>query len=411
MSFYGEIKRVNSSPFVFDKIYPNRVAMEAGAQTDNVYVGRYVLINYTMNPNDPNTFLDKYATTSGDENASEPITFSEQYQENFNIDIRAKYGAGFHGTVWQKIFTGANNTNTQQYKYIMIAELNSRAPFIKLVNEGAPMYEDKNGEEHLYNVDISPILSGSSEDSYVYTVPNTLELSLENSNLGNLIGNPEHYVTPTGLDSETALNRNEAYLLDNNKIGWLPIYGDEHGNPDSDDYKHDITGKKLIFSLPALTQLFNDLYDMLYGTSDNEETTRPFFANNLDDKLGENTNGLLGILASLTGNYLYIKAQDNGLEYDENTEYYIRDNEGNYTLVNPSSSADFANYYVKIYNGFIISQWMDADEAQAQGLTAFTNGIPQVIGSVEEYNANYALNGMQPDYYIDYESWTLAPLN
>ena len=48
MSFYGKQKRVNSSPFIFDKIYPNRVEMEAQKTTDNIYIGRYVLVKYTF---------------------------------------------------------------------------------------------------------------------------------------------------------------------------------------------------------------------------------------------------------------------------------------------------------------------------------------------------------------------------
>jgi len=48
MSFYGDIKRVQSSPYVFDKYYPNRVSMETACTTDDVYIGRYVLVKYTF---------------------------------------------------------------------------------------------------------------------------------------------------------------------------------------------------------------------------------------------------------------------------------------------------------------------------------------------------------------------------
>ena len=48
MSFYGNIKRVNSSPFVFDRYFPSRKDMEEKLEnaSDGVYVGRYVLIRY-----------------------------------------------------------------------------------------------------------------------------------------------------------------------------------------------------------------------------------------------------------------------------------------------------------------------------------------------------------------------------
>lgn len=49
MSFYGDIKRINSSPFVFDRYYSSRTEMDEHASSDNVYVGRYVLVKYTYN--------------------------------------------------------------------------------------------------------------------------------------------------------------------------------------------------------------------------------------------------------------------------------------------------------------------------------------------------------------------------
>lgn len=46
MGFYGKINNVAKSQFTFDKIYSTRYAMDAGVETDNVFVGRYVLVEY-----------------------------------------------------------------------------------------------------------------------------------------------------------------------------------------------------------------------------------------------------------------------------------------------------------------------------------------------------------------------------
>ena len=47
MGFYGNVKDIEkNSSFVFDKIYPNRQTMDYAAKTDNVYIGRYVLVEY-----------------------------------------------------------------------------------------------------------------------------------------------------------------------------------------------------------------------------------------------------------------------------------------------------------------------------------------------------------------------------
>lgn len=51
MSFYGNISNAGKTELKFDKIYPNRKQMEAQFNSDNIFVGRYVLIEY-----DDNTF-------------------------------------------------------------------------------------------------------------------------------------------------------------------------------------------------------------------------------------------------------------------------------------------------------------------------------------------------------------------
>ena len=67
MSFYGDIKRVQSSPYVFDKYYPNRDTMENAATTDGIYVGRYVLVKYTVKDSrDESNDYDEYFDSSFD---------------------------------------------------------------------------------------------------------------------------------------------------------------------------------------------------------------------------------------------------------------------------------------------------------------------------------------------------------
>lgn len=46
MGFYGNITNVSKSTFQFDKIYSNRFTMDNSADIDNVFVGRYVLVDY-----------------------------------------------------------------------------------------------------------------------------------------------------------------------------------------------------------------------------------------------------------------------------------------------------------------------------------------------------------------------------
>ena len=46
MGFYGNITNINKTTPYPDLTYPNRVTMEANAQKDGVYIGRYVLVDY-----------------------------------------------------------------------------------------------------------------------------------------------------------------------------------------------------------------------------------------------------------------------------------------------------------------------------------------------------------------------------
>lgn len=51
MSFYGSISNAGKTSLIFDRVYPNRKAMDNNCQEDEVFVGRCVLIEY-----DDNTF-------------------------------------------------------------------------------------------------------------------------------------------------------------------------------------------------------------------------------------------------------------------------------------------------------------------------------------------------------------------
>lgn len=46
MGFYGNIKNTSRTQFTFDKIYPNRREMDNAVNTDGIYAGRYVLVEY-----------------------------------------------------------------------------------------------------------------------------------------------------------------------------------------------------------------------------------------------------------------------------------------------------------------------------------------------------------------------------
>ena len=57
MGFYGNITNTSNTTFQFDRIYPNRLAMDANANNDGIFIGRYVLVEYDQNAAYPNIYI------------------------------------------------------------------------------------------------------------------------------------------------------------------------------------------------------------------------------------------------------------------------------------------------------------------------------------------------------------------
>ena len=57
MGFYGNITNTSNTTFSFDRIYPNRLAMDANANNDGIFVGRYVLVEYDQDAAYPNIYI------------------------------------------------------------------------------------------------------------------------------------------------------------------------------------------------------------------------------------------------------------------------------------------------------------------------------------------------------------------
>lgn len=133
MAFYGRVTNESKTSMTFDKVYPNREAMKAGANSDGVFVGRFVLIEYG---ND------------------------EAYSINYNIDNEASdtpIGKGYDSTVWRKIIKQNGDAD-----YVMLAELNSVVP--------------------TFNVEPAPPSEGGSSDPN-YTLPTQPYFSKDSTNV------------------------------------------------------------------------------------------------------------------------------------------------------------------------------------------------------------------------------------
>lgn len=388
MSFYGDIKRVQSSPFVFDKYYPNRMTMDSSCTSDSIYIGRYVLVKYTVkDEQDDQTespYFDKYVLADDVIPQGETSTSTttkkvfQGYQFNAEKDI-AQYHDTFDGTVWQKIYTNTA-AGEQLEKYILVAELNAAVPRVGL-DIISPKYTDGSyNENHELNEewnepDIVP--SVETEDEYRFRMPNVLHLDVgnmgENFYAKQLIDPAYRWrmTTDTGDDgiakstnpnvaeggggqAENAISHQDMLSTDYNYMTWknYRMQGDSmvevtNAGP--------IDGKKLDTKLYAFGQLISDLYDALYGIPLMDDGLRPFYTDKLEDVISNYDKGLVGILTSI--------ATD--MKGDSSQDLYGR------TLI-PGM------YY------YFTSSWNDATENP----DSFIENIPRVIGSATDLSEN-----------------------
>lgn len=361
MSLYGNVKRVGTSQFQFDREYKSRVEMEQNCSTDGVYIGRYVLINYgNSGIRYEKKIVDgNEATFEQDGQLYYFVQQTQEYTTSMNEDLAA-FGAVYDSTVWQKIYT-----LTEGEKYIMIAELNSNAPRLELEVSEPLLYkhtEDASEAEEVYilktvNGETVPTLlpnvaveyiqpsfdeARSTESSYFLVMPRSVELTANESDI-NYNKNGFNVVYNVG---KTA-NDYHSY------IHWIPETLEETDVDASGDSKL-INKKRLVINLPAFGNVMGELYDLLYGVPGNDGTNvRPFFkkyweeasavaGSNLtidtDDEawlasvpsiggfLGNNTEGLTGLLRSLytypdplSGKVRYYLQCDWTTSYNENS--------------------------------------------------------------------------------------------
>ncbi len=336
MSLYGNIKRVDSSVFQFDRIYSTRDEMDKAAQTDGVYIGRYVLVEYgeryftglenneliersSENISNNSDLLDKlvegkdYYITSDTEpvsnkkyyvkdpetnklTAAENLTefdSSVSYYEfslfgdNRKVDEEV-YGNTFDSTVWLKIYSG------NQEKYIMVAELNALIPQLTLKPIAPVQYTketDPNKQEEVYTKDnekieevrsyfVDPYFSEMQDTELEYTMymPKPLSLNVSDDTIDYNVEGFNVVYSPKRVNNEetqTEISQSQV-LIDQVKdsyIHWVP-----DNLPKTISEPTDVDSKTLYMNMPAFGNTIQDLYDLLYGVPDPNTRVRPFFS-------------------------------------------------------------------------------------------------------------------------------------
>lgn len=80
MGFYGNITNTSNTTFSFDRIYPNRLAMDANANNDGVFIGRYVLVEYQEEA----AYPVAYHATETSEDSGQYYFYSSTNQEEIS---------------------------------------------------------------------------------------------------------------------------------------------------------------------------------------------------------------------------------------------------------------------------------------------------------------------------------------
>lgn len=277
MGFYGNMSDSNRSTLQFDKIYPNKTAMDAGCATDGVFVGRYVLVDYDYGDGD------------------------NDYSYNFDQDNGASVnkGRGWDSTVWKKVYQNGDLT------YIMIAELNAVVPT-------------------LTQTTLAPSADGASVG---FTPVTNVEYNLAiKAPWGMSIGD---------IDFNAAGFVKEIKTIEsgNNTISVTPISSGTlyNGVREKDTYQLNI-------NLPGIGNTISDVWDLIYGVDRNTEirwgeTTghRAITINNGSINYNpDEMNTVAGIINSMHDligmNIVIVENTNNVNGWDPNKIYYIQNN-------------------------------------------------------------------------------------
>ena len=331
MGFYGNITNTNKTQFTFDAIFSSRYDMENNIGGQEIYVGRYVLVEYDStnsyikiykdgdnfysipnhkqdiryrikfdtdgsqyNPNtgeglsfikdqigqddsvSPNKF---YKCVGADGNYAKFEEVSDDtYSKNYKRDYEQyKNSRGYDSTVWQKTFVDGHD------KYVMVAELNSVVPTFDLVADAPtsiPMipHFDSDSTNVYYKLHWQPNWGFKVKESDEYSDSIVEWLEYE-------------YNPSTGEDKPISGNYNGLIFFNNDafdpQIGktdinkhialddYIKIETTASGNKYSDHLGGFIEKpdtKELSIFLPSIGNMMSDAWDIIHGLNRDDST-------------------------------------------------------------------------------------------------------------------------------------------
>ena len=420
MSLYGNVKRVASSTFQFDRVYPNRVAMEAAQNTDGVYAGRYILIEYGQRyekkkqldtngepiSNGANGFV--YET---DEEGKPVIVQTEEYSSNYNIDV-AQFGVPYDSTVWQKIYSSESGE-----KYVMVAELNALAPKLNLEHIDPVVYSyDTSANDEVYILGTNPnnnktdlvklnnVKESINESSFDLVESNELQYELKFPDPVKLeLGNKDINYNKEGFDVVYSIPIDDNDQ--NSYIGWVPK-GLNANDVDQTGDKKTVDTKSLHMNLPAFGNTIKELYDLIYGRAEESPYVRPYFKKYWSDAQAELENEELG--------YSKDPETDKWVSNDDESwlnnvpgigELLANNTEGLAGILgNLLADRDPLSGTVRYY---LNSDWTAYYDYNSNA--PFIDNKPDTVGYLRQMLGEPQKTYSNCDYIIDYSTWELQP--
>ena len=410
MSFYGNIKRIGSQSFQFDRVYPNRKAMDDDCTKDGVYPGRYVLVEYG----------ERYTEQNG------VRVQRDEYSSNYGDDLR-NYGNVYDSTVWQKVYTRtwANGSYANDEKYVMVAELNALAPKMTLeVTDTATLKKTQDNEEELelYYGEDNEALHGVG--AIEFNPPYFDEI--QDTELEYLL----HMPKPLELEVNEAIDYHQekfdiyhSYTKEAdgaNFIGWKPkpesgVITDTDNGGKKIEADTPFSKQELNMYLPAFGDVLGALYDTLFGQAATNGGMRPYFiAQGLAEELitnptaftgdadiskilANNSQGLAGVLkalftdSTLPGKVRYYLSSDwlaKNTDDDSNIPGIL-----NKPKVVFDNDANFQNHYKIDYTNWSLTNIIATVTRSIDKIKTAPNDENNVLSQQNQNNIEVTFNG------------------
>ena len=448
--FYGNITDTSQKIFQFDRIFPNRKAMDDAAAdgTDGIFIGHFVLVkyndsgNYVLLNNSDNDYLANYNI---DKNA-----YNQQ-----EFDIR-----GYDATVWQKVYSNGKG------KFISVATLNGLMPTIDLeakapVSLPAQAQISPQSEYGYYKLDvpthwgfrIKEALSSNESDEKATQIYEIYD------NEGNKTGVTEREINADIYYNKDGLNRQ--IQSSSNKSNYILLSPSGHsgklynGEPSADI-------QELSISLPVIGNAISNFYDNIYEVDENLQRkldTKWYDGNdarridgdstlngksyNLDTAAGViNTfHDRLGQIIVPLNSFPILDREFNALEdgyiYSYEGKYYYKIKDDIYTAINEINNNDISytadasvtalnyevnTYYIENNGNYVIAdlafdQYPEGTVFYRKNISALkynpielTNYQPNQFYYLDIYN-NYLLDGGTSPANINWVYYTINSQN